>query len=99
MPAILHVPVIMLCAVLGTVGMLVLCGCSRWGFIYLIRYRLLKMSVAKSRYEPCMKHDILSIIIAGITLIAVVLMVIYGAPFVAEHIDLSKIPLLHVNLP
>ena len=92
MPSVLMVPVIMLCAVLGTIGMLVLCGCSRWGFVYLLRYRLFKMEVKKSQYELCMKHDILSAIIVVITLIAVALMVIYGVPIVAEHIDLSKIP-------
>lgn len=99
MPSILYVPVIMLCAVLGTIGMLVLCGCSRWGFTYLIRYRLLKMEVKKSRYTLCMKHDILAVIIAVIALLAVALMVIYGVPFVAEHIDLSKVPLPDVALP
>lgn len=98
MPGILQVPVIMLCAVLGTIGMLVLCGCSRWGFIYLIRYRLLRMEVKKSRYELCMKHDILSVIIAVITLIAVALLLIYGVPFVVEHIDFSKIPFPNIQL-
>ena len=99
MPGILMVPVIMLCAVLGTIGMLALCGCSRWGFIYLIRYRLLKREVKQSRYAVCMKHDILSAIIAVITLITVVLLLIYGVPFVAKHIDLSKIPMPDVKLP
>lgn len=91
MPTILMVPMIMLCAVLGTVGMLILCGCSRWGFIYLIRYRLLKMEVKRNRYALCMKHDILSVVIVVVTLTVVAFMVTFGVPFVAEQIDLSKI--------
>lgn len=99
MSSILQVPVIMLCAVLGTAGMLVLCSCSRWSFIYLIRYRLLKTEVKKSLYALCRKHDILSVIIAAITLIVVGFLLVYGVPFVVENIDLSKIALPNIKLP
>ena len=99
MNSILTVPVIMLCAMLGTIGMLALCRCSIWSFVYLIRYRLFNAEVKKGYYTLCAKHDILSVLIAIITLIVVRLLLVYGLPFVVKNIDLSKIPLSDIKLP
>ena len=81
---------IMLCAIVGTIAMLALCGCARWCFIYLIRYRILKMEVKQERYALTGKHDILAVIIAILTLAVTAVLMIYGVPFVAEHI--SELP-------
>lgn len=81
---------IMLCAIVGTIGMLALCGYARWSFIYLIRYRMLKMEVKQERYALTGTHDILAVIIAIITLAVTAVLMIYGVPFVAEHI--SELP-------
>ncbi len=83
---------IMLCALVGTVAMLALCGCARWSFIYLIRYRLLKTEAKRDCYIPSTKHDIMAVMIAVITLAAVVLILVYGVPFVIEHISELPIP-------
>lgn len=81
---------IMLLALVGTVAMIVLCGCARWSFIYLIRYRLLKMEVKQKRYGISTRNDVLSVMIALVTLAVVALLIIYGLPFVIEHI--SELP-------
>lgn len=81
---------IILCALVGTIAMLALCGCARWSFIYLIRYRLLKMDVKQERYVLSGKHDIVAAIIAVITLAVVAVLLVYGLPFVLEHI--SELP-------
>lgn len=86
----MNVILIMLCVLVGTIVMLALCGCARWSFVYLIRYRLLKMEVKRECYVLSRKHDILAIIIASITLAVVVFLVIYGLPFIIEHI--SELP-------
>ena len=70
--------------------MLALCSCARWSFIYLIRYRLLKMEVKRECYVLSRKHDVLAVIIAIITLAVVAVLLIYGLPFVMEHI--SELP-------
>ena len=88
----MKVILIMLCALVGTIAMLALCGCARWSFIYLIRYRLLKMEVKLERYSPSGKHDILAVIIAVITLVVVAVFLIYGLPFVIDHISELPIP-------
>ncbi|MCM1060982.1 MAG: hypothetical protein NC452_11920 [Eubacterium sp.] len=92
MNVLLKVLIIMVLSVVGVIAMLALCGCARWSFIYLIRYRLLKMEVKQERYTISRKNDIISIIIAAITLVFVAMLLIYGVPFVIENIDLSKIP-------
>lgn len=86
----MKVILIMLCALIGTIAMLALCGCARWSFIYLIRYRLLKMEVKQERYVLSGKHDIAAAIIAVITLAVVAVLLVYGLPFVVEHI--SELP-------
>lgn len=86
----MNVILIMLLALVGTVAMIALCGCARWSFIYLIRYRLLKMDVNQKRYTISTQNDILSVIIAFVTLAVVVALIIYGVPFVIEHI--SELP-------
>ena len=86
----MKVILIILLAIVGTIAMLALCGCARWSFIYLIRYRLLKMEAVKERYALSMKNDIRAVIIAGVTLAVAVLMLIYGLPFVVEHF--SELP-------
>lgn len=83
----LKVIAIILCSLFGTIALLALCGCARWSFIYLIRYRLLKMEVKKNHYEINIKHDILSIVIAVLTLIAVALLLIYGLPIIFDNAD------------
>lgn len=91
------VPVIMVCAIIGTVALLVLAGTARWSFIYLIRYRLLKREVANQRFVVSTKNDIFSIAISIVTLIVVVAMLIYGVPFVFEHISELPTPGLSLN--
>ena len=86
----MKVILIMLCALVGTIAMLALCGFARWSFIYLIRYRLLKMEVKQERYARSGKHDIMAVIIAFITLVFVAALIVYGLPFVVEHI--SELP-------
>ena len=86
----MKVILIILCALVGTIAMLALCGCARWSFIYFIRYRLLKMEVKQERYVLSGKHDIMAAIIAIITLAAVAALLIYGLPFVVKHI--SELP-------
>ncbi|MCM1329213.1 MAG: hypothetical protein NC253_07200 [Ruminococcus sp.] len=92
MNVLLKVPVIIILSVVGVIAMLALCGCAMWSFIYLIRYRLLKTEVNRERYKISRKNDIISVIIAAVTVVFVVLLLIYGVPFVIENIDLSKIP-------
>lgn len=87
---------IMMLALVGTVAMLALCGCARWSFIYLIRYRLLKMEVHQKRYTLSARNDVLSVTIAFIALAVVVALIIYGVPFVIEHI--SEIPMPELPL-
>ena len=82
---------IILCALVGTVAMLALCGRARWSFIYLIRYRLLKMEVKQSHYVLSRKNDIMAVIIAIVTLAVVAVLLIYGLPFVVRHI--SELPI------
>lgn len=82
---------IILLSLIGTVAMIVLCGCSRWSFIYLIRYRLLKMEVKQKKYGISTRNDVLSVMIALVTLAVVALLIIYGVPFVIEHI--SELPI------
>ena len=94
MANILSVPVIMACAVVGTIAMLILVGAARWSFIYLIRYRLLKREVKNQHFAVSTKNDVLSIIIAIVALIAVAIMLIYGVPFVVKHI--SELPILEL---
>lgn len=86
----MKVILIILCALVGTIAMLALCGCARWSFIYLIRYRLLKMEVKRGCYVLSWKHDIMAVIIAVIALVVVAVLLIYGLPFVVEHI--SELP-------
>lgn len=56
------------------------------------------MEVKQERYRINRKNDIISIIIAAVTLIFVALLLIYSVPFVIENIDLSKIPQLELPL-
>lgn len=86
----MKVVLIILCALVGTIAMLALCNCALWSFIYLIRYRLLKMEVKQERYTLTGKHDIIAVIIVIITLAAAAVLLIYGLPFVMEHI--SELP-------
>lgn len=88
----MKVILIILLSIVGTIAMLAICGCARWSFSYLIRYRMLKMEVKQAKYAPSRKNDILSVIIAAATLVFAALLLIYGVPFVTENIDLSKIP-------
>lgn len=87
----MKVILIMLLALVGTVAMIALCGCARWSFIYLIRYRLLKMEVKQKKYTISLRNDVLSIIITLATLAVVAVLIIYGVPFVIEHI--SELPM------
>lgn len=93
----MKVILIMLLALVGTVAMIALCGCARWSFIYLIRYRLLKMEIKQNRYTISTRNDVLSVIIALVTLAVVVVLIIYGVPFVTEHI--SELPMPEFPLP
>lgn len=86
----MKVILIMLLALVGTVAMIALCGCAGWSLIYLIRYRLLKKEVNQKRYTPSRRNDILSVMIAFVTFAVAVVLIIYGAPFVLEHI--SELP-------
>ena len=86
----MEVLLIILCALVGTIALLTLCGCARWSFIYLLRCRLLKREAAQARYVLSTKNDIKAAIIAALTLAIVVILLIYGLPFVAEHI--SELP-------
>ncbi len=86
----MQVILIILCALVGTIAMLAVCGCARWSFIYLIRYRLLKMEVKQERYVLTGKHDIMAAVITVLTLAVAVLLLVYGVPFVADHI--SELP-------
>lgn len=86
----MKVILIILCALVGTIAMLVLCSCARWSFIYLIHYRFLKMEVKQERYTLTGKHDIMAAIFTVLTLAVAVLLLVYGAPFVVEHI--SELP-------
>lgn len=88
----MKVILIMLLALVGTVAMIALCGCARWSLIYLIRYRLLKKEVNQKRYTLSTRNDILSVMIAFVTFAVVVVLIIYGAPFVLEHISELPIP-------
>lgn len=83
----MKIVMIILLSLIGAVVLIELCKCSRWSFIYLIRYRLLKMEVKQSCYELTAKHDILSIVIALLTLMVVVLLLVYGLPVVLENTD------------
>lgn len=78
---------IILLSLIGAVVLIALCKCARWSFIYLIRYRLLKMEVKQSCYELTAKHDVLSIVIALLTLTVAVLLLIYGLPIILENTD------------
>lgn len=86
----MKVILIILCALVGTIAMLALCGCAWWSFIYLIRYRLLKMEVKQERYALTGKHDVMAAVIAVFTLAVAVLLLVYGVPFVVDHI--SELP-------
>lgn len=88
----MQVILIILLSIIGTIAMLFLCGCSRWSFIYLIRYRLLKMEIHDEKYTLNRKHDILSVCIAIITLVVVALLLMYGLPIVMDNID--QLPIL-----
>lgn len=90
----MKVILIMLLALVGTVAMIALCGCAGWSLIYLIRYRLLKKEVHQKRYTLSTRNDILSVMIAFVTFAVVVVLIIYGAPFVLEHISELPIPKL-----
>ena len=78
---------IILLAAAGSAGMIVLCGSSRWSFIYLIRYRLLKFESEKSKYTVSAKHDVCAVVIAVATLAVVVLILVYGVPVLREHLS------------
>lgn len=78
---------IILLATAGSAGMIVLCGASRWSFIYLIRYRLLKFESEKSKYAISAKHDVCAAVIAVITLAVVALILIYGIPILRQHLS------------
>ena len=88
----MKVILIMLLALVGTVAMIALCGCAGWSLIYLIRYRLLKKEVHQKRYTLSTRNDILSVMIAFVTFAVAVVLIIYGAPFVLEHISELPIP-------
>lgn len=83
----MKIVMIILLSLIGAVVLIELCKCARWSFIYLIRYRLLKMEVKQSCYELTAKHDVLSIVIALLTLTVVVLLLVYGLPVVLENTD------------
>lgn len=78
---------IILLSLIGTIIMITLCGGALWSFIYLIRYRLLRMNVKQERYAPSRKKDTIAIIIAILTLAVVAVLLIFGLPFVLEHIS------------
>lgn len=78
---------IILLSLIGAVVLIALCKCARWSFIYLIRYRLLKMEVKQPCYESTAKHDVLSIVIALLTLTVTALLLIYGLPVVLKNMD------------
>lgn len=83
----MKIVMIILLSLIGAVVLIELCKCARWSFIYLIRYRLLKMEVKQSCYELTVKRDVLSIVIALLTLTFVVLLLVYGLPVVLENTD------------
>lgn len=82
----MKVLLIILLAAVGSAGMIVLCGASRWSFIYLIRYRFLKFESEKSKYSVSAKHDVYAVVIAVITLVIVALILVYGIPVLREHL-------------
>ena len=83
----MKVLLIILLAAVGSAGMIVLCGVSRWSFIYLIRYRLLKFGSEKSKYAVSVKRDVCAVVIAVITLAVVALILVYGIPVLREHLS------------
>ena len=86
----MKVILIMLLSLIGAVAMIALCGCARWSFIYLIRYRLLKMQVKQQKYAISTRNDVLSVMIVLVTLAVTAILIIYGVPFVIEHF--SELP-------
>ena len=93
----MKVILIIILSLVGTIAMLTLCGCALWSFVYLIRYRLLKMEGNQERYAISKKNDVMAIIIAIITLAVISALLIYGLPFVMEHISELPLPTLPSN--
>lgn len=89
----MKIVMIILLSLIGAVALIALCKCARWSFIYLIRYRLLRMEVKQPCYELTAKHDALSIVVALLTLTFVVLLLVYGLPIVLENMDFFTNPL------
>lgn len=83
---------IILLSIIGTISMLALCGCAQWSFIYLIRCRFLKLEVNHVYYALSRKNDIKAAIIAVLTLAVTAVLLIFGLPFVIEHISELPIP-------
>lgn len=85
MSKILSVPIIMVCAIVGTVVLIFLCRCSIWAFIYLIRHLLLKRSAERAGDEISANHTIIAVVICIITIAVVAALLIYGMPIVVEY--------------
>lgn len=81
---------IMLLATVGTIALVFLCRGSQWGFVYLVKYRLLKKSPERRFYEPSTRHDVLAAIACIVTLIVVALLLMYGLPIIIENADWFK---------
>lgn len=82
---------IMLLSTIGIVALIGLCGGSIWGFIYLIKYRLMRYPAHTARNEVSTVHDIAAIIICLISLAAVAVILIYGMPIVMKYLpDMDK---------
>ncbi|MCM1500517.1 MAG: hypothetical protein NC124_18805 [Clostridium sp.] len=85
MSKILSVPVIMVCAIVGTVVLIFLCRYSIWAFTYLIRYLILKRPAERAGDEINANHTIIAVVICIITIAVVAALLIYGMPIVVEH--------------
>ena len=77
---------IMLLSTIGSVVLIGLCGGSIWGFIYLIKYRLMKYPTHTAKNKVSTSHDIAAIIFCLISLAAVAVMLIYGMPIVMRYL-------------
>lgn len=81
----LVIPIILL-STIGSVVLIGLCRGSVWGFVYLIRYRLMKRPAHTARNEVSTAHDIAAIVICLISLLAAAVMLIYGMPIIMQYL-------------